>query len=119
MSIRRTEIQEVVIIRPIGSFFGGQETDDFEEALMREAANGNTRLLLNLLECVTLNSVAIGALMRAYANYKARGGQIVLCHLGKRLYELLTMTRLIQVFDHYETEEQALAAISGGSSIVG
>lgn len=119
MSIRRTEVQEVVIIRPIGSFFGGQETDDFEEALMREAANGNTRLLLNLSECVVLNSVAIGALMRAYANYKARRGQIVLCEMGKRVHELLTMTRLIQVFDHYETQEQALAAFSGGSSIVG
>ena len=119
MSIRRMEVQGVVILYPKGSFFGDQETDDFQKALMDEAATGNTRLILNLSECVALNSVAIGVLMRGYSNYKGRGGQIKLCHLGKRLHDLFTMTKLIKVFDHHETEEQALAAFAGGKSVVG
>jgi anti-anti-sigma regulatory factor len=45
-----------------------------------------------------------------YANYKGRGGQIKLCSLSKRLHDLFTMTRLINVFDHHDTEEQAIAA---------
>lgn len=119
MSIRRTEVQDVVILYPKGNFFGDQETDDFEKALMDEAASGNARLILNLSECVALNSIAIGVLMRAYANYKGRGAQIKLCSLGRRLHDLFTMTRLIRVFDHHETEQQALVAFAEGRSIVG
>ena len=113
------EVQGVVVLYPKGSFFGDQETDDFQRALMDEAATGNTRLILNLSECVAFNSVAIGVLMRGYANYKGRGGQIKLCNLGKRLHDLFTMTKLIKVFDHHETEEQALAAFAGGEGTAG
>lgn len=119
MSIRRREVQDVVILYPKGSFFGDAETDDLQKALMAEATAGNTRLILNLSECVALNSIAIGVLMRAYANYKGRGAQIKLCSLGQRPNDLFTVTGLIKVFDHHETEQQALAAFAESSSIVG
>lgn len=119
MSIRRKDVQGVVILYPKGSFFGDQETDDLQKALVDEAATGNTRMILNMTECLALNSIAIGVLMRSYANYKGRGGQIKLCGLSKRLRDLFTMTKLIHVFDHHETEEQALAAFAGGKSVVG
>jgi anti-sigma B factor antagonist len=119
VSIRRKEQQGVVILYPKGSFFGDQETDDLQKALVDEAAGGNTRLILNMAECLALNSIAIGVLMRSYANYKGRGGQIKLCGLTKRLHDLFVMTKLINVFDHHDTEEQALAAFAGGKSVVG
>ena len=119
MSIRRRDVEGVVILYPKGSFFGDQETDDFQRALSEEAASGNTQLLLNMTECLALNSIAIGVLMRTYANYKGRGGQIKLCALGKRLLDLFTMTKLIRVFDHHETEEQALAAFGESKSVAG
>ena len=50
--------------------------------------------------------------MRGYANYKGRGGEVKLCGLGKRLKDLFTMTKLIFVFDHFESEELALAAFA-------
>ena len=66
-----------------------------------------------MAECTSLNSIAIGVLMRGYTNYKSRGGEIKLCGLGKRLRDLFTMTKLIMVFDHHDTEEQAVAAYAG------
>jgi len=119
VSIRRKDVQGVVILYPKGSFFGDQETDDFQKALVDEAATGNTRLILNMTECLALNSIAIGVLMRGYANYRGRGGQIKLCGLSRRLHDLFTMTKLINVFDHHDTEEQALAAFAEGKSVVG
>jgi anti-sigma B factor antagonist len=79
---------------------------------MDEAATGNQRLILNLSECQALNSIAIGVLMRGFANYKSRGGDIRLCGLGKRLNDLFTMTKLIYVFGHFATEEEALASFA-------
>lgn len=116
MAIRRKQIDSVVVLYPKGSFFGDQETDDLQKAIMDEAAGGNTRLVLNMAECQTLNSIAIGALMRGYSNYKGRSGEIKLCCLGKRLLDLFTMTKLIRVFDHHATEEQAVAAFAAGAA---
>jgi len=119
VSVRRRQVEGVVVLYPKGSFFGDQETDDLGRALMDEAAGGNTRLILNLTDCLALNSIAIGVLMRAYANYRGRDGQIRLVGMSRRLLDLFTMTRLIQLFDHHDTEEQALAAFAEGRSIVG
>ncbi len=115
MAIRRREIRSITVLYPKGSFFGDTETDDLEKALMDEAATGNTRLVLNMAECQALNSIAIGVLMRGYANYRGRGGEIKLCGLGKKLKDLFVMTKLIMVFDHHETEELALAAFAVGA----
>jgi len=85
-------------------------TDSPWLTLSQSSGTQATPLVLNLVECEALNSVAIGVLMRGYANYKSRGGEIKLCSLGKRLKDLFTMTKLIMVFDHHDTEEQAIAA---------
>ena len=112
MAVRRRDVRSIAVLYPKGSFFGDKETDELQKAIMDEAATGNTRLLLNMSECQSLNSIAIGVLMRGYTNYKGRGGEIKLCGLGQRLQSLFAMTKLIMVFDHHDTEEQAIAAFS-------
>ncbi len=113
MAVRRKQLQSIVVLYPKGSFFGDRETDELQKAIMDEAAGGNARLVLNLSECQALNSTALGVLMRGYANYKGRNGEIKLCGLGKRIKDLFTMTKLIMVFDHHETEDEAIAAFAG------
>ena len=116
MSVRRREVQNIVVLSMKGSFFGDRETDELQKAILDEAATANTRLVLDMSDCQALNSTALGVLMRGYANYKGRGGEIKLCGLGKRIKDLFTMTKLIMVFDHHETEDEAIAAFadSGG-----
>ena len=116
MAVRRRQVQNVVILQLKGGFFGDRETDELQKAIMDEAAGGNTHLILNMAECQSLNSIAIGTLMRGHANYRSRGGEIKLCGLGKRIRDLFTMTKLIMVFDHHDTEEHALAAFAVGES---
>lgn len=112
MAIRRKDVGSIVILYPKGSFFGDEETDELQKAIMDVAATGNTKLVLNMSDCKTLNSIAIGVLMRGHSNYKGRGGEIKLCGLGKRLQDLFIMTKLIMVFDHHNTEEDAIASFA-------
>ena len=112
MAVKRREVGPIVILSLSGSFFGDTETDEMSKAIMDEIGAGNTRLVLNLTDCKALNSIAIGVLMRGYTSYKSRGGEIKLCGLGKRIKDLFIMTKLIMVFDHHESEEQALAAFA-------
>jgi anti-sigma B factor antagonist len=112
MAIARKQVRSITVLTLKGRYYGDRETDELEKAIMDEAAAGNTRLVLNMSECEALNSVGIGTIMRGYVNYKGRGGEIKLCGLGKRLKDLFIMTKLIMVFDHHDTEEQALAAFA-------
>lgn len=112
MAVRRRQIESIVVLYPRGSFFGDTETDELQKAILDEAATGNRHLVLNMTECQALNSTALGVLMRGYANYRGRGGEVKLCGLGKRLKDLFVMTKLIMVFDHHETEDEALAAFA-------
>jgi anti-sigma B factor antagonist len=116
MSVKQRSVGEIVIVSPRGAFFGDRETDELEQALMGAGAAGNVRCIVNLAECESLNSVALGVLMRAYAYFKSRGGELKLCCLGKRLKDLFTMTKLIMVFDHHDTEEEAIAAFIPSST---
>lgn len=113
MAVRRRQLESIVVLYPKGSFFGDSETDDLQKAILDEAAAGNRHLVLNMAECEALNSTALGVIMRGHANYRSRGGEIKLCGLGKRLKDLFTMTKLIMVFDHHQTEDEALAAFAG------
>ncbi|MFI5370160.1 MAG: STAS domain-containing protein [Candidatus Eisenbacteria bacterium] len=112
--MKRKQVRSIAVLSLKGSFFGDKETEELQKALMDEAASGNMRLVLDMRDCDRLNSIALGVLMRAFANYKGRGGEIKLSGLGKSLKDLFIMTKLIMVFDHHDTEEQALAAFAEG-----
>lgn len=112
MAVRRKQVRSIAVLYLKGSYFGDKETDELQKAIMDEAASGNMHLVLNMSECQALNSIAIGVLMRGYSNYKGRKGEIKLCGLGKRVKDIFTMTKLIMVFDHHETEEAAIAAFA-------
>jgi anti-anti-sigma factor len=112
VAVRRKQLGTISVLYPKGSFFGDKETYELQQAIMDEANAGNSRLILNMSECNRLNSIAIGVLMRGFSNYKGRKGEIKLCGLGKQLKDLFTMTKLIMVFDHHDTEEQAVASFA-------
>ncbi len=112
MAVQRRQFDTVVVLAVRGSFFGDTETDELQKAMMDEAAAGNTRLVLDLSECNAMNSIAIGVMMRAYANYTSRGGEIKLAGLGKKLKNLFVMMRLIMLFDHHDSVEQAIHAFT-------
>jgi len=108
VAVRRKQVRSITVI----SLKGDKETDELQKSIMDEAASGNTRLVLDLSDCEAMNSIAIGVLMRGYTNYKGRGGEIKLCGLGKRMNQIFVMTKLIMLFDHHDTEEQAIASFA-------
>jgi anti-anti-sigma factor len=114
VGIRRKQVRSITVLYMKGNYFGDTETDELQKAIMDEAAAGNQRLVLNMTDVQRLNSIAIGVLMRGFTNYKGRGGEIKLCGLGKTVKDIFTMTKLIMVFDHHDTEEQAVASFATG-----
>ena len=112
MSVRRKTSGSVTVLQVGGEFFGGDETDRLRETILAEAASGNLQLLLDLSECNNMNSTGLSVMVEAHQNYAARHGEIKLCGLQNKMTSYLVMTRLINVFGHYATEAEALAAFA-------
>jgi anti-sigma B factor antagonist len=112
MAVKRTASGRITVLEVSGDFTGGDETDRLREAVLAEATAGNTLLVLDLARCEMMNSSGISVLVEAYRNYTARGGEIRLCGMQKRLTNQLATVRLINIFGHHATLDEALAAFA-------
>lgn len=112
MSVERSSVGNITVLRAGGEFTGGDETDRLREAILSEASAGNTLLVLDLSDCRMMNSSGISVLVEAYRNYASRGGEIRLCGLQKRMASQLATVRLIHMFGQHPTAGEAVAAFS-------
>ena len=109
----RIRIQNgVTILKPAGQFYGGQETYELESAIRELGQSGNQKLLINLADVQHMNSLAINALILAHNEYKSRGAELRLCHVGSGINNMFVITRLCMVFGEkqHDTEGEALEA---------
>jgi anti-sigma B factor antagonist len=97
----------VVIIAPRGRLTVETE-GHFVQVVRRTLDEGRTRLVLNLADVPYMDSTGLGAIAHAYTSAWRRGGELKLLHVRQRNRHLLTVTRLITVFDVFDSEEEAV-----------
>jgi anti-sigma B factor antagonist len=117
--VKVRKVGDVFVVAPSGWLMGGDETDAFEAVIRKLFADGNRRLVVNLADVATMNSLAIGTLMGCRQTYVNRDGQIALCGLGRRLSQVFSVTKLVRVFDIHVSEDDALEALSPPARSVG
>jgi anti-sigma B factor antagonist len=71
---------------------------------------GRMKLLIDLGGVSYVDSAGLGELVQAYATTKNKGGSLKLLRTTKRLKDLLTVTKLVTVFDSYDTEAEGVAS---------
>ncbi len=71
---------------------------------------GDTHILVNLGGVTMMDSAGLGELVGAYTTVTRAGGSMKLVNLTKRLEDLLSITKLLTVFDAYDSEQEALAS---------
>jgi len=77
---------------------------------------GHKHLVIDLAEVSYVDSAGLGELVQAYATAKNRGGALKLLNVGKRLKDLLVVTKLLTVFDTYDSEADALASFGAAKA---
>ena len=76
---------------------------------------GHKHLLIDLSNVSYVDSAGLGELVQAYATSKNRGGALKLLNVTKRLKDLLVVTKLLTVFDTFDSEADALASFATAS----
>jgi anti-sigma B factor antagonist len=85
---------------------GDQLLKDKVNSLMHQ---GDKHILVNLANVTAMDSAGLGELVSAYTTVTKAGGSMKLVNLTKRLHDLLSITKLLTVFDAYDSEPAALA----------
>ena len=77
------------------------------------ADEGKTQILLDLAWVKHIDSIGLGELISSHVLLDHRGGALKLMHMTESVQELMTITKLLTVFDIYDDESEALASFVG------
>ncbi len=105
-------VKDVVVL----DVHGHMTLSDTEASLFRYASRladeGHRQIVLNLLHVAYIDSVGIGEIVRTFLHLGQRGGSMAVCSVSPRTREVLLATRLDTVIKMFDTEEEAVAAVS-------
>ena len=109
LKMETREVGGIVVVTCQGRLVFGEEASALRDKL-KEALNSSRRLVLNLAGVSYIDSGALGMLVGVYSSARAAGADIKLTGLGQRMRDVLQVTKLVTVFEVYESDQQAVAA---------
>ena len=91
-----------------------------ESALLRDTVKKligeNSRIVLNLADVSYIDSGGLGTLVALYTTAHNAGGSVKLANLTQRVGDLLQVTKLLTVFEVYDSEEKAIESFKKGAA---
>lgn len=108
MKITKRKEGDIVILDLDGKLLTGNDVGYYRDIFDTLIMGGETRIILNFENLSMMDSTGLGELTRSYTSAKNKGGMVKLTNLTTRIEDVLSVTKLITVFDTYEDEEEAV-----------
>ena len=117
MEMNSREVRGVAVVDLVGRLTSSDNAGALGARVARLMAEGHTRLVLNLAKLNYVDSSGLGEMVSCYSQVQKAGGSIRLAQTTARMQDLLALTRLLMIFDSYETEDLALASFAPASTV--
>jgi len=111
MKIKTTEKYGAVIIELKGNVMGGDDTKDFNDLLHKLIEEGKIRAVIDLGDVKFMNSSGLGMLIGGLTTMKKANGFYKLANVTDKIESLLIITKLITIFEHYDSVDLALESL--------
>ena len=108
MKIDERAVDGVTILDLQGKMLIGEGDELLREKINQLVENGTEKIVLNLAEVPYVDSAGLGEIVRCYTTVSRKNGKLKLLHLTKRIHDLLSITKLLTVFETYDSEEDAV-----------
>jgi len=113
MQIEERVVNDVTILDLKGKITLGEGDEALREKINQLISGNKKRILLNLAEVPYIDSAGLGEVVRTYTTVSRQGGKLKLLNLTKRIQDLLAITKLLTVFETYESEPDAIKSFVG------
>jgi len=111
MKIKTNEKYGAVIIELKGNVMGGDDTKDFNDLLHKLIEDGKVRIIVDLSGVKFMNSSGLGMLIGGLTTVKKANGLYKLANVTDKIESLLIITKLITIFEHYDSIDKAIDSI--------
>ena len=108
MKIETRKKGDVTILDLKGKILIGEGIDELRNAINDAIQDNQTKLLLNFDQVPYLDSTGLGEVVRSYTSVKKEGGTVKIVNLTQKVKDLLSVTKLITVFETFEDEDKAV-----------
>ncbi len=112
MTIKERKNGGVTILDIDGKILLGEGDVQLKRKIDELLEKNETNLLVNLAQVPYMDSGGLGEIVRSYTTVKRAGGNLKLLNTTSRISDLLTITKLITVFDIFEDEAAAVASFA-------
>jgi anti-sigma B factor antagonist len=112
MQIEERVVGGVTILDLTGKMTLGEGDELLREKIASLVNAGQKNLLLNLEGVPYIDSAGLGEMVRSYTTVSRQGGKLKLLNLTKRIEDLLSITKLLTVFETFDSEAEAIQSYS-------
>jgi anti-sigma B factor antagonist len=112
MEIEERKLENVVILDLKGKLTIGEGDELLKKTINNIMQQGHRNLLLNLENVPYVDSAGLGGIVHTYTTVSRQGGKLKLVNLTKRITDLLAITKLLTVFETFESEADAVSSFS-------
>jgi len=115
LKLSTRNLDGALVVDCVGRIVFGEETAYLRDAVKKLIAE-KQNVVLDLSGVNYIDSGGLGTLVALYTTARNSGSSIKLASLTQRVGDLLQITKLVTVFDVYETAEEAAAAFHKGAA---
>lgn len=112
MEIEERRAGDVMILDLNGKMTLGGGDELLKDKINSLVSQGHKKLVLNLALVPYIDSAGLGEIVRTYTTVSRQGGSLKLLGLTKRIADLLSITKLLTVFETYDNEADAVRSFT-------
>jgi anti-sigma B factor antagonist len=112
MQIEERAVGDVVVLDLKGKITLGEGDELLKDKVNSLVNQGHKKIVLNLAAVPYIDSAGLGEVVRTYTTVSRQGGSLKLLNLTKRIEDLLSITKLLTVFETFDTEADAIKSFS-------
>ena len=117
MEIVERTVSDVTVLDLKGKMTLGEGDELLKDKINSLLAAGKKKLLLNLESVPYIDSAGLGEVVRTYTTVSRQGGSLKLLNLTKRIEDLLSITKLLTVFETFDSENEAVRSFSASAKV--
>jgi anti-sigma B factor antagonist len=112
MQIEERPTGDVIVLDLKGKMTLGEGDELLKDKINSLVHQGRRKVVLNLEGVPYIDSAGLGEIVRTYTTISRQGGSMKLLNLTKRITDLLSITKLLTVFETYDNEADAVRSFS-------
>jgi anti-sigma B factor antagonist len=102
----------IVILQPKGKIMGGPDTTLLHDKLHEYIEQNKRQVVIDLAEVDWMNSTGLGILIAGYTTLRNNQGELKLANVTDKIQSLLTITKLVTVFESYDSVDEAIKSFA-------